>query len=75
MKDVVKEIIPTWSNIHNNDITVSNLAGGITNLVYLLKKNDNKSNVNNNVNNIGMWLDLVVLLLYIVILIKCLYQR
>jgi len=50
MKNVVKEIIPMWSNINNNDINVSNLAGGITNIIYLLnKKNDN--NNNNNINN------------------------
>jgi len=44
MKDVVRIIVSSWSVLSNDDIIVSKLSGGITNIIYLLRKNNNDSN-------------------------------
>jgi len=54
MKEVVKTIVPSWSSVSDDDIIISPLSGGITNIIYLLRKysNNTSSNTVMNPNNV-----------------------
>ena len=56
MKEVVRTIIPSWNNVTDDEIIISPLSGGITNIIYLLRKysksNSTSSNTVMNPNNI-----------------------